>query len=867
MKKRYILIISLILIMCLSLVFVACSEDNRVPGGGLWQLKPEEPALPDNPDNPITPDNPDNPDNPDTPDNPDEPIVLVTPTELSVSDAGLLTWKKVSGAKGYDLEINGTLVENRKLASYSLLSLDNLPENGVFTIKVRALNGIDKSDWSESIDYTYVGQPMVYPSLDVKDGNIVWSASSTAKNVSVKVNGVETLLEGASESYSLSKLDKDASISVQFVGDGVYNLDSKEVSVIYKASTSTIQYPAPQNIKMTGATLSFDEVLGATLYYVKDVNNTVTTITELSSDRSNKFLVKAIWAGNPDLSIGNSDEGEVEYFASEKGDGSENNPFLISSPAEMRYIDYYESINKSMYYKLVNDIVLEEASPKDDEIFSNFYNIGSFSGVLDGNGYALVNSVVYYRDGYSSIFDSIAKTAVIKNLVIKDANWRTWTVRTNDGNLHEKGGECSILAYTNRGLIENVTVASSKIYAVKDGASGLVSINKGTIKDCTIKADTTIYGANEAGGIAIFNSGTIEGCVNYSTINGNKLIGGIAARNNGIITKCGNEGEITAKTFAGGIVGYNYNIYDGGLQFESSVTLCYNNGNVSVTSYGGGIAGKNGGDGINEVGKMSYANAEIKSCYNTGTIHGANGIGGIVGDNYAFHEKDGDLGVLNCYNVGNITTDVSLLYSSRVFLDVSGASWATSDNAVFYLHYWSKTEQTAWPGVRLNPTKIGSKTYYYADMSVKAEDLIGVIFTRYSPEGTWWNQTKDIELSFSSSKLCFMINSEWTTATPGVSSNLVNAAPLTVGGIAGFNNMINDCYYLSMKVNNKDLEAGLAVDTQYNKIMLDGKESTSSSCQFTSVSEIVDKMNAVNDVWVLKEDKLILKWEQEEDKL
>lgn len=164
----------------------------------------------------------------------------------------------------------------------------------------------------------------------------------------------------------------------------------------------------------------------------------------------------------------------------------------------------------------------------------------------------------------------------------------------------------------------------------------------------------------------------------------------------------------------------------------------------------------------------------------------------------------------------------------------------------------------------MTPTTIGTKTYYYADINVKAEDLDGIMFTRYSADGSSeWNKSQNIELSFTSGKLCFMINLEWTTATPSFSSGLIKGAPLSVGGIAGFNNMINDCYYMQATIEGKSLEAGLSSGTQYNKIILGDKESTSADCQFTKVSDIVDKMNAVNDVWVLNDGQLILKWQQE----
>lgn len=849
MKKKLLIIMIFVMILSISLCLVGCSDGKLEIGGGLWQFAPDSPNNPNNqnkPDEPVTPE-------------------VTVPTDLKVTSAGLLSWSKIAGASNYDIEINGNIIEGHRFTSYSLLLVEPRPADGVFNIRVRAVNEEDCTGWSEAIVYTHKGSAMVYPSLDYSDGKLIWSTNSSAKNVSVTVNGKENLLDADSESFDLSQCNEDAVISVKFVGDGVYVLDSQAVTVKYLSAKGTVHYPAPQNVRMDGDILKFDEVLGANVYYIQDVNNTVTTITDLESDRSNKFLVKSVWAGNTDISIGESEGSEVSYFSIEKGDGSEGNPFIISTPEEMRYIEYYESVNLSMNYKLSNDIVLAEYSPKDDEDYSNFYNLGSFSGVLDGNGYALSNTAVYYKDGYSSIFDSIAKTGVVKNLVFDNANWRTWTVRTNDGNLHNKGGECSILAYTNRGLVENVTIRNSSIYAVRDGASGLVSINKGSIINCTIESTTTIYGANESGGIAIFNSdsGTVKGCKNYGSVSGNTTVGGIVARNNGIITECGNEGDINATTYAGGIVGYNANLYDGYLQFQSSVSLSYNAGTINVTSYGGGIAGKNGGDGINEVGKMSYANAQILSCYNVGKLIGANGIGGIVGDNYGFNEEGSPLGVVNCYSDAQFDVEADRLKSSRVYLDYTNCSWMTADNAQIYLYYWGKGSSVSWPGIRMNTVSFTSKRYYYADIGIEAEALDGIIFVRMSPEGAEWNKTDDIELDFKSGKLCLVINESFSNATATSSSGLVSGTPLTIGGIAGFNNMINDCYYVKATAMDKNIEAGVATDTQENKIFLGRNAATSADCAVDNVSELVDKLNAVNDVWVLDGEKLILKWQAE----
>lgn len=849
MKKKILLITILLLVVVLALALVACNSTKGEIGGGLWQGKPSGGGNVDNP--PVV-----------TPPKPETPEELNAPTGLEVSLTGLASWNKVSGAETYEIQVNSTLITGRRLTSYSVIDMENRPENGVFTIKVRSVRGEEKSEWSDEVTYTHVGSPMVHPVLEYDNGKVVWSSNSNAKNVSIKVNGKENLVQGNVSEYDLSSLNADATITVKFVGDGVYVLDSKEVSVNYKHSTSKIYLPAPQNVKMEGSTLSFDEVLGANAYYLQDVNNTVTVINTNVSDRTNKFLIKAVWASNTDIAIENSEATNVVYFDSSKGAGTESNPFMISSPEEMRFIEYYESTNQSMYYKLANDIVLEEYSPKDDEDISNFYNLGTLSGVIDGNGHSIKNLVVYYKDGYSSIFDTIAKSGIIKNLVIENAKWRTWTNRTNDGVFHEKGGECSILAYTNRGLIDNVTVKTSSITAVKDGASALVSINKGEIKNCTVEDTTTVFGANEAGGIAIFNSGLITRCINKAEIGGNTVIGGIVGRNNGIVTECGNEGKVVANTYAGGIVGYNFNLFDETLKFASKISYCYNTGLIDVTSYGGGIAGKNGGDGINEVGKESYANAGIFSCYNHGTIKGANSLGGIVGDNYGYHEKTTDLGVVGCYSSGNIDINVGALESTRVYLSLENCSWGADAGALMYLHFWSPTESSNWPGIRMLQTTIGGKSYYYADVAVKAEELEGIIFNRLNPTtGDIWNQTEDIKIKFVSGNLCFKVTSDWTTATASSSKKLVEDSPLSAGGIAGFSNMINDCYYKSMTIGGKTLTASVSSGTQYGKVVIGGKETTSSACVINNAT-LLATLNAVENVWVNGDNGPILKWQK-----
>lgn len=787
---------------------------------------------------------------------------LPAPAKVSVNSKGVVSWQSVDGAESYELRINNAIVPC-SATEVDLLQMYDTSVDREFTVRVRAVSGDERSDWSQLVTYTLMSRALSRPMLKIKDGKISWLYNAQASKVVVTVDGVKTDYPATTSQYDVSALQQNSIISVQLIGDGLFSYDSEISSVIYNAATGNLGLVAPQNVRMDGYELTFDPVYGAREYYLLDVNNNITTITTTHSDRTNKNLIKSVWAVDTRGEFEDSAHTDVTYYA--EGAGTQQDPFLISTPAELRFVEFYESTGQSKYYKFKNDIALPSYTPGEEEEYNNFYNLGSLSGVIDGGGYKLSNSVVYFRDGYSSLFDSITPDGVIKNLVIDNANFRTWTNMTNDGIMHEKGGECAILTYTNRGTLDNITVIDSYVYAVKDGAAALVSVNKGTITNSCIESSTRIYGANEAGGFAIFNSGTISNCINRADIAGETTVGGIVGRNNGTVSQCGNEGSISAITFAGGIVGYNYNLFDEELLFDSTISQCYNYGDINVTSYGGGIVGKNGGDGLNEVGKLSYANAGIISCYNTGSICGANSLGGIVGDNYAYHEDTTDLGVVNCYNTGEITVNTNKLRSTRVFLSLEKCSWATQAGALFYMHYWGAAGESAWPGVRMTQVRINSRIYYYADMSLNAEQLTGVIFNRINPDnGEIWSQTDDIKCTMTSGNLLFKVDNTWKTATIASSMNLVSSTPITAGGIAGYNNMINDCYYLEADIDGNPLAAGIAQGSQENKILIGETAVESSACQIeaSELSTFASTLNTYADVWDDSANGPVLKWQR-----
>ena len=732
------------------------------------------------------------------------------PKDLAVAN-GRASWKRVSGAT-FELEINGTVITIGNAINYNLLDFASLPADGSFTLRVRAIKDGKASEWSSAVTYTYVATQVVNPTVTGLDGTrMQWTASSNALYPLVTVGGTEYKLAADATGYDLAGVTQKSDVTLTYVADGVYYKSSATVRLTYDPATTTLAYAAPAQAYMDGEVLRFDRVEGANAYYFQDVQGRVTSLTgedinSLSNDRNAHLLIKYMWAGNTDLDIANSAPTEIIYFGEGKGTGTSSDPFLVESVSDLRYIEYYEAVSEAQhtifYYKLAADVVFEAYQPKDDEEFSNFYNLGSFSGVLDGDGHSLKNIVVYYKDGYSSIFDNVTETGVIKNLVIEDTAWRTWTVRTNDGVMHEKGGEVAVLAYTNRGRIEGVTFASGKVTAAKDGAAGLVSINRGTISGCTVASGVAITGVNEVGAIAIYNAGTIEDCHNAGTVKGTVSVGGIVGRNAGLVTRCGNVGKVSGDSAVGGIVGYNYNVQDidGDMQYDTLVSYCYNKAvttdylNVFGMSYVGGIVGKNGSTGVNELGLVSYANAGVYGCYNQSDVSGTISAGGIAGENCSYYNgaQDEGFGIRGCYTSGVINV-VDEFEAGRIYLSVSNCVWAENDDEHIFVHYWKAGDVgvTTWPGVQMTKTTVGGYDFYYADLAgVSADQVEGLIFCRVNPydhsggEESVHNKTENLAASVVGGKLIYAINDSWTTATKAC-----------VGWLAGYNNMVYDSYY------------------------------------------------------------------------
>lgn len=256
-------------------------------------------------------------------------------------------------------------------------------------------------------------------------------------------------------------------------------------------------------------------------------------------------------------------QGELEFFG--EGDGSLENPYMITNQAELNRIRY----QPDKHYRLMMDI----------NFAGSWSPIGSckanaFTGTLDGNGHKI--------SGF----------------------------RIN-GNGSEYVG---LFGYVNGGKIYNLTlenavvsVSDTKGRGVYAGGIAGFARNDAVIENCTFNGTITASGATvTAGGIAGDFEGTLKGVRSSGALTVNaggeyvySFTGGIAGKAEGTVSGCKSDMAIVTTEndnsgypmeTTGGIVGL----------MKGEICDCYFEGTVNATDYKtvyhGGIAGSINGN-------------------------------------------------------------------------------------------------------------------------------------------------------------------------------------------------------------------------------------------------------------------------------
>jgi len=343
------------------------------------------------------------------------------------------------------------------------------------------------------------------------------------------------------------------------------------------------------------------------------------------------------------------------------GDGTEVNPFIISSAADLALlaslVNAGDTAYNASYYQMANDIDLSS--------YENWTPIGNlsnpFNGIFDGYNYTIsgltiidtTNPPIYSCHG---LFGYISRT--IKNIKLSGVSITVFEGRSVGGLVGS--------AWNN------------------ESASDWSSIS-----NCSVDGNISSIGSQLIGGIAgeVFNC-TIENCQNHCSItlnNGDGVVGGIVGSSTDnkvgslIICNCENTGVISLidghSVFTGGIAGINdeiirncsntgeigssysinnYGHRKGGIAGRNfgSINECYNSGSVSGPGFNGGIVGMNGDLLDNNLGL-------IQNCYNSGTIDGGSssdpyGLGTIIGYTGGIAGQNQEI-LENCYNIGLVS--------------------------------------------------------------------------------------------------------------------------------------------------------------------------------------------------------------------
>jgi len=308
------------------------------------------------------------------------------------------------------------------------------------------------------------------------------------------------------------------------------------------------------------------------------------------------------------------------YFI--KGEGTEDNPYKISTPKQLDLVRH--GLDK--HYLLTDNIELDTylgASTAPGAVYDSkgWLPIGTkdspFQGSLDGDGYTISGLWIDREDtDQVGLFGYIAAGSIIKNL----------TVEIPDGEAVKGKMFVGGLVGTAKSPLKDCRVTGSGKVTGGDAIGGLVGYVEMAIDRCVAKVD--VEGSNDVGGlvgvlhlVSAYRSYT-TGEVTVTGDNG--AGGGLAGLlTGGTLSQCyalGNVKGTGSSPKIGGLLGTQ----------RGSITQCYAAGQVTAT--GGEIGGLSGERGNSRTITSSYYNTTANPDLN-GVGNGAqDGVTGISSD-------------------------------------------------------------------------------------------------------------------------------------------------------------------------------------------------------------------------------------------
>ena len=367
------------------------------------------------------------------------------------------------------------------------------------------------------------------------------------------------------------------------------------------------------------------------------------------------------------------------------GDGTENNPYQLSTPTHLTELQVAVDGGNSFsgkHFILTNDIDFAGYDNDSNPNNGNFNPIGEFgeysqspfSGNLDGRGHAIKNLSIKENDDSVLGLFSYVYEANIENLHLKEINM--------EGQLTS-----GLSAYAMNSTISQVTVKGDLIGGAVGGI--ITGSQFSNIEDSSFEG-TIKSNEMQTGGIAGATIGsTIQDCQIEGTIQGKEYVGGvIGMMMGGSVSNTNVDGSVLGDGAVGGLVGV--------IQSEGAISNSHIKGNVTGEGMAGGSIGAILGNTEVELSKLSVQGDvigddftggliginksgmlnTIQKCFVDGDIEGGNNTGGLIG------YQAGPLNLSNSYVLGTTTGETTVGGIIGLFHDLPEAFASTSNSFI-----------------------------------------------------------------------------------------------------------------------------------------------------------------------------------------
>ncbi len=318
------------------------------------------------------------------------------------------------------------------------------------------------------------------------------------------------------------------------------------------------------------------------------------------------------------------------------GAGTESNPYIISSGAELatlaKNVTELDSTYYGRFFKLTSDVTVSgEWLPIGS--YERAIHQHAFMGTFDGNGHT-VSGVQINNDStsYAGLF-GIVSQATIKNLTVAGANIKGFDyVGAVVGGAFKKS------------VIENVVVKSSNVEGARS-VGGVVGTATDKSKVINSRSAANVKAEVNAGGIVgwLERSSSVLCCQNTGVVTATEInAGGVVGKmnNDAEVVGSANGGNVLKAENAGGVVGYADNsvvskVVNGGCVISeknnAGGVIGYARRTKLDDAVNGSLVEAKSGDIAGGITGYAADRSKINNAFNNNAVKASKSAGSVVG--------------------------------------------------------------------------------------------------------------------------------------------------------------------------------------------------------------------------------------------